>query len=130
MFRKYLVAGLLVLVLAAPSFGQSAVSASAIYELYSWKDKGHWYYSLLPRSGTKTYKEIMENPALRRDSAGLESELRKLRKGTQVFWMADAPAGAKKPSSARSLDIKHPSRGRIKQIRSICLRLGLRLRLT
>ncbi|HSB08036.1 MAG TPA: hypothetical protein VLM38_00885 [Blastocatellia bacterium] len=129
MSGRPLISGFLGLLLALTAYGQSAVSGSAGYELYSWKIKGHWYYSLLQRRGSKTYQEITANPSLRRDSSGLEAELRKLPKGTEVFWMSDAPSSANRPSTPSNLDIKHPSRQRIKHIRSICNRLGLRLSL-
>lgn len=130
MRRNNVMAGLLALLVALTAHGQSAVSSSASYELYSWKIKRHWYYSLLPRSGTKTYQEITANPSLRRDSSGLEAELKKLPNGTEVFWMSDAPSGATKPATPSKFDIKHPSRNRIKHIGSICKRLGIKLRLT
>ena len=128
---KQLTAAFLTLLLIATAFGQSAVSASSGYELYSWKIKGHWYYSLFPRGGgSRTFEEITTNRAIRRDSSGLESELRKLPKASDVFWMSDAPNGAHRSESRSSVDIKHPSRKRIEHIKGICDKLGIRLRLT
>ena len=127
--RRQLLAGFVILVLLLGAFGQSAVSSSRSYELYSWKVKRHWYYSLLPRGEGKTYQEITGSPSVRRDSAGLEAALRNLPKGTEVFWMSDLPGEAVKPPPQSSFDVKHPSRKRIKHIRSICQKLGISLKL-
>lgn len=127
---RYLTVTLISLLLIASASGQSAVSAGNAYEMYSWKVKGHWYYSLLPRStGPRTFEEITSNPAIRRDSSGLQSELRKLPKGAEVFWMYDAPEGARQRPGRASVDIKHPSRKRIKHIKGICDKLRLVLKL-
>ena len=122
-------AALLTLLLFAGASAQSAVSSKA-YEMYSWKVKNHWYYSILPRGGQPTYEQITSNPSIRRDADGLRSELKKLAKGTEVFWMSDAPEGARKSTAGPNLEIKHPSRARIKHIKSICDQLGLKVRLT
>ncbi len=101
------------------------------YELYSWKIKGHWYYSLLPGTNRpKTYDEITATSVVRRGAAGLKAGLQKLPKGEEVFWMSDAPAGASKSTAGQSLNVKHPSRQRIKGIKAMCDKLGIKLRLT
>jgi hypothetical protein len=122
-------AALLTLLLFAAASAQSAVSSTA-YEMYSWKVKNHWYYSILPRGRQLTYEQITTNPSIRRDTDGLRTELKKLAKGTEVFWMSDAPEGASRSTAGPNLEIKHPSRNRIKHIKRICDQLGLRLRLT
>ena len=100
------------------------------YELYSWKIKNHWYYSLLPRAtSSKSYAEITGSKSVQRDTSGLESELRKLPRGEEVFWMGDAPDRADNAHASRTLDLKHPSRKRIKRIKAICNKLGIRLKL-
>jgi len=119
----------LTLLLCAAVSAQSAVSPGA-YDLYSWKVKNHWYYSILPRGGQRTYEQITASPSIKRDASGLRSELRKFAKGTEIYWMSDAPDGARKSSNGPNLEIKHPSRKRIKHIKGICDQLGLRLRLT
>jgi hypothetical protein len=55
--------------------------------------------------------------------------MQKLPKGQEVYWLSDAPAGAKRSATTRGLDLKHPSSKRIKQVREICDRLGIRLKL-
>lgn len=101
------------------------------YELYSWKIKGHWYYSLLPGTNRlKSYEEITAPGVVRRDAAGLKAELQKLPRGEEVFWMSDAPAGASKSATGQVLNVKHPSRTRIKGIKSMCEKLGIKLKLT
>ena len=101
------------------------------FELYSWKIKGHWYYSLLPGTNrSKTYEEITSPQRVKRGESGLKSELEKLPKGEEVFWRSDAPPGVIKPTSGQIAEMKHPSRQRIKNIKAMCDRLGIRLKLT
>src|SRR5262245_38887587 len=127
---KAAIVSVLVLVFVFSANGRSAPQSTSGYELYSWKRSGHWYYSLLPRStAPKTYSQITAKSNVRRDSSGLTSELKKLQRGDQVFWMADAPSSLQRPASD-TIDFKHPSRQRIKSIKSICERLGLKLQLS
>lgn len=129
--RKQLIAPLAALLISLTAFGQTSSTSTKGYELYSWKIKGHWYYSLLPRTDRlKTYGEITAPSAVRRDADGLRSELRRLAKGEEVFWMSDSPAGASKSTTGEVLNVKHPSRKRIKHIKAICDKLGIKLRLT
>lgn len=124
--------GLLLSFLFFVSLSPFSVAGQAVkgYELYSWKIKNHWYYSLLPRAaGSKSYAEITDPKSARRDTSGLESELRKLPRGEEVFWMGDAPDGAENAGTRRTLDLKHPSRQRIKRIKAICDKLGIKLKL-
>ena len=130
MLRNQVTAGLAALVISLTAYGQTALTPAKGHNLYSWKIKGHWYYSLLPRSsGSKTYEEITANSLVRRDTSGLESELQKLPKGEEVYWLSDAPAGAKRSATTRGLDLKHPSSKRIERVREICDRLGIKLKL-
>ena len=97
--------------------------------MYSWKTNNHWYYSLLPRSGSpKTYEEITSKSKVHRDTSGLTSALKKLPRGEEVYWMGDAPIAARSVTAA-GLSLKHPSRKRIKHIKSICDELGIKLTL-
>jgi hypothetical protein len=121
---------IVVLLITIGGSGQSTQPSMKGYELYSWKIKGHWYYSLLPATNrSKTYEEIAAPERVKRDASGLKSELQKLPKGEEVFWRADAPSGAIRPSSGQMIEIKHPSRERIKSIRAMCERMGLKLKL-
>lgn len=118
------------LLIAAPAGGQSSVTGAKGYELYSWKIKGHWYYSLMPRSNrSKTFEEITAPALVRRDTSGLTSAVGELPRGEEVFWMGDAPAGAIKSATDHGLSLKHPSRKRIKRIKAICDKLGIKLNL-
>jgi hypothetical protein len=129
--RKQLIAPLAAVLISFTAFGQTSPTSTKGYELYSWKIKGHWYYSLLPGTDRlKTYGEITAPSVVRRDADGLRSELRKLAKGEEVFWMSDSPAGASKSTTGEVLNVKHPSRKRIKHIKAICDKLGIKLRLT
>lgn len=127
MFRRSMLAVIVSLLIAAAAPGQTSQTG---YELYSWKIKGHWYYSLLPRSSSsKTYEEITASASVRRDTSGLTSALSKLPGGEEVFWMGDAPAGAIKSATEHGLSLKHPSRKRIKHVKAICDKLGIKLTL-
>jgi len=130
MLRKQVTAGLVALVIALTAYGQAPTDAPKGYDLYSWKIKGHWCYSLLPRSSAaKTYEEITNSSLVRRDMSGLESALQTLPKGEEVYWLSDAPAGAMRSATTRGLDLKHPSSRRIKGIKELCDKLGIKLKL-
>src|SRR5215813_1805201 len=104
------------------AMGSSAQTGQSTkgYELYSWKIKGHWYYSLLPGTNrSKTYEEITAPGVVKKDASGLKAELQKLPKGEEVFWRADAPSGLNKPASGPIVEMKHPSRSRIKGIKAM-----------
>ena len=129
--RKRPIACFAVLLISLTANAHPAQTSMKGHELYSWKVKNHWYYSLLPGTNRpKTYEEITEPGAVRRDAAGLKAELEKLPKGEVVVWMSDAPAGASKSAAGQVLNVKHPSRTRIKNIKAICDKLGIRLRLS
>ncbi|MFY9571450.1 MAG: hypothetical protein WAV20_08635 [Blastocatellia bacterium] len=131
MRSKVLIAGAVgLLLMPLAGYGQTSLTGKRAFELYSWKLGGHWYYSLLLRTrATRSYHEITSNRLVRRDIAGLETELRKLSRGEEVFWMGDAPEGATKPPPGNVIDIKHPSRNRIKNVKAICDKLGIKLTL-
>lgn len=130
MFRRAILATAALLLVAATVNAQTSVTGAKGYELYSWKIKSHWYYSLLPRArNPKTYEEITATASVRRDTSGLTSALSKLPRGEEVFWMGDAPAGAIKSATEHGLSLKHPSRKRIKGIKAICDKLGIKLNL-
>ena len=130
MLRKQMMSAVVVLLVSMTAISQTA-STSKGNQLYSWKVKGHWYYSLLPgSSSSRSYEEITAPKAVRRDTAGLKSALQKLPKGAEVLWMSDAPISARKSESGRLLDVKHPSRARIKNIKAICAKLGISLKLS
>ena len=68
------------------------------YELFSWKENGHWHYSLLPGTNReKTYEEITSKTTVIVGTSNFESELKRLPKGAEVLWQSDAPAGVKRP---------------------------------
>jgi len=131
MFRsRPILAAVALLLVAAAANAQTSATGAKGYELYSWKIKSHWYYSLLPRSkDSKTFEQITASASVRRDTSGLTSALSKLPKGAEVFWMGDAPAGAIMSATEHGLSLKHPSRKRIKHIKGICDKLGIKLNL-
>jgi hypothetical protein len=130
MLRKSWIVGCAALLIIGSAHAQIVATGPATsYEMYSWKVKGHWYYSLLPRGASKTYSDITTNPVICRDISGLKSQLRKLPSTKEILWMSDAPTGAMKPATASAPSIKHPSRQRIKHIKALCDKLGIRLEL-
>jgi hypothetical protein len=131
MFRKQTVACIAGLLVTITAQAQSSQKSMKGYELYSWKVKSHWYYSLLQGTNrSKSYEEITAPESVKRDTVGLKSELQKLPKGEEVFWKSDAPSSARKSATGVTLNVKHPSRQRIKQIRTFCDKLGIKLRLS
>ena len=131
MIRRSMLAVVSLLLISASVPAQSSLTGAKGYELYSWKIKSHWYYSLLPRSNdSKTFEQITNSASVRRDTSALTSALSKLPRGEEVFWMGDAPAGAIKSATEHGLSLKHPSRKRIKHIKAICEKLGIKLALT
>lgn len=130
MLRRASLAVVALLLIAISASAQTSVTGAKGYELYSWKIKSHWYYTLLPRSNSsKTYEEITARELVQRDTAGLTSALKKLPRGEEIFWMGDAPAGTELSSTKKALSLKHPSRQRIKRIKAICDKLGIKLSL-
>lgn len=130
MLRKKMIAASLLLLVAVAANGQSLQSGMKGYELYSWKVKGKWHYSLLAGTNrSKTYEEIASRQIAPPGDTALKSELKKIPKGEELFWMSDAPPNIEKPKSGRWLDLKMPSRKRIKSIKAYCDKLGIRLKL-
>jgi hypothetical protein len=130
MLRKKMIAGVIMLLIAATAQAQSSQSGMKGYELYSWKVKGRWHYSILDGTNrSKTYEDIMLNKNIRIGDTALKSELKKLPKGQEIFWMSDAPPNIEKPKSGQWIDLKMPSRKRIKSIKAYCDKLGVRLKL-
>ena len=129
MLRKKMIAGAILLLIAVTAHGQSLQPEMKGYELYSWKMKGRWHYSLLVGTNrSKTYEEIRSNGVVIGDTA-LKSALKKIPKGGEVFWMSDAPPNIEKPKSGQWIDLKMPSRKRIKKIKAYCGKLGIKLKL-
>jgi hypothetical protein len=130
MLCKQVIAAFGALLLLGTANAQVPQQSMNGYELYSWKVKGKWHYSLLVATNrAKTYDEIISRNVERIGSEALEAELRKIPRGGEVFWMGDAPVGAKRSATTKGLDLKHPSRKRIERIKGICESLGLKLKL-
>lgn len=130
MLRRQVMAGFVTLLISLSAYGQAPQQSMKGYELYSWKLKGRWHYSLFVGTNrAKTYEEITSRGAERIGIEALEAELTKIPRGSEVFWMGDAPPGAKRPATPNAVDFKHPSRKRIKGVIAICDKLGIQLRL-
>ena len=111
----------------------SAHAAQAMkgYELYSWKVKGRWHYAVMAGTNrAKSYDEITARENERIGISALTSELKRLPRGETLLWRSAAPAGVSKPRVKGSPILELPSRQRIKRIKAICEKLGLRLTLS
>src|ERR1044072_151921 len=125
MLRRQVIAAVIVLLITATAYGHNSGQAMKGYELYSWKVKGRWHYSI--HAGTnraKSYEEITSSEAERIGIEALKDELKKIPKGEEVFWMSAAHPGVKKPMAKGSAILELPSRKRIKAIRGYCNKLG------
>ena len=131
MLRRQIIASVAALLISSTSYSHTTQESMKGYELFSWKVGNHWHYSLLPvTTRAKTYEEITATAVVRRDSAGLKAELEKLSRGETVVWRSAAPRGAGKSATGEVLNVKHPSRARIKNVRAICNKLGIKLQLS
>jgi hypothetical protein len=125
MLRKFVAAMLLLAALVASA---QAAQAMKGYELYSWKVKGRWHYTLLAGTNrAKGYDEITSPGNQRAGMAALEAELKKVPRGEEVFWMSAAHAGVVKSQAKGSPILELPSRQRIKRVRAYCDKLGIKL---
>jgi hypothetical protein len=130
MLHKKMIAGAILLLITVTAHGQGLQRRMKGYELYGWKSKGKWHYSLLVGTNrSKTYEEITSNPTIRIGDTALKAELKKLPKGEEVFWMSGASPNLEKPKPGQYIDIKLPSRKRIKSIKAYCNKLGIKLKL-
>lgn len=130
MLRRQVIAAAIVLLITFTAYGQNSEQSMKGYELYSWKVKGRWHYSL--HAGTnraKSYEEITSSEAERIGTEAIKDELKKIPKGEEVFWMSAAHAGVKKLRAKGSPVLELPSRKRIKGIRAYCNKLGIKLKL-
>lgn len=130
MLRRQMIAAAVVLLINFAAYGQNSERSMKGYELYSWKVKGRWHYSI--HAGTnraKSYDEITSSGAERIGIEAIKVELKKIPKGEEVFWMSNAHPGVKKPMAKGSPVLELPSRKRIKYIRAFCNKLGLKLKL-
>jgi hypothetical protein len=113
MLRRQKIAGFAALLSLVTVNAQVPQQSMKGYELYSWKIKGKWHYSLLVGTNrSKTYEEIMTGNEERIGSDALEAELKKIPRGEEVVWKGDAPVGAKRSAISKGLDLKHPVVGR------------------
>lgn len=127
MLRKSMAAAAIVLltVLGVPAQASQAMKG---YELYSWKVNGRWHYTVLAGTNrARSYDEITSKDNERNGIAALKDELKKLPRGTEVFWMSAAHTGVAKPQAKGSPILELPSRQRIKRIKADCEKLGIRL---
>ncbi|HMG36995.1 MAG TPA: hypothetical protein VKM94_23895 [Blastocatellia bacterium] len=129
MFRLRLTTTLAVVLFAASAIGANGQERKR-YEMYSWKVKGTWHYSLVEGVGrVKKYSDVIHSPILARGTSGLEEVLTKLQRGDEIIWMSDVPSGVQKPGSVSALSFKQPSGKRVKRWIDRCSRLGIRLTL-
>ncbi len=82
---------LLLLISPGPGCAQSASGglphSMKGYELYSWKTRGQWYFSLvIGTNRQKTYREVTSAKARVKGIAGLKRKLDLLSRGEEIFW--------------------------------------------
>jgi len=130
MLRKSMIVLFVTLLIAIPASSFSPQSAGKGYELYSWRQNGAWYYSLLPGTNrAKSYDEITSAAVARKGSKAIKKDLEKLSKGEQIFWRTDMHPGIAKPVGDKVPLIKLPSSKKIKKIKDYCDRFGLKLKM-
>lgn len=130
MLRRQVIALVIVLLITFTAYGQNSEQSMKGYELYSWKVKGRWHYSI--HAGTnraKSYEEITSSEAERVGVEAIKDELKKIPKGEEIQWRSAAHPGVKKPMTKGSPILELPSRKRIKYLRAYCNKLGIRLKL-
>ena len=121
---------LLLLLVVQVAYTQKRQAPMKGYQLFTWLEKGHWHYSLLPGTNReRTYEEITAPAAVIIGTSQFESELKRLAKGAEIFWQSDAPSRMKKPASGVVVSFKHPSRKRIERIKAVCEKSGIALTL-
>lgn len=117
---------MIILLIAIPSSGRSSQSKG--YELYSWKQDGAWYYSVLPGTNrAKSYDEITSAAVAKKGSKGVEKSLEALPRGAQIFWRTDLHPGVAKPAGEKVPLIKLPSSKKIQKVKDYCDKFGLKL---
>jgi hypothetical protein len=130
MLRRPLIAAAVVMLMTLAAYGQNSARPMKGYELYSWKVKGRWHYSIHPGTNrAKSYEEITSREAERVGTEAIKEELKKIPKGEEVFWMSAAHPGVKKLREKGSPVLELPSRKRIKGFKEYCDKLGIRLKL-
>ena len=87
------------------------------YELYSWQEGEHWYYSLLPGTNRiKSFDEISVEEVRLPDSEALMMELGRLPPGEWVYWTSQRVPGTGLPAGEI-----------LAQVRDYCEQTGLLL---
>ena len=130
MLGKQIIAAAILLLMTSAAWGQSPQQSMKGYEMYSWKVKGRWHYSILAGTNrAKNYDEITSRDAERVGTEALKSELKNIPKGEEVFWRSAAHPGVKKPLGKGAPILELPSRKRINRIKAYCSKLGIRLKL-
>jgi hypothetical protein len=115
----------LLLLLISPrlSFAQTASDSSLPhsmkgYELYSWRTRGQWYFSLVTGTNRqKTYREVTSPKARVKGVEGLKGKLDLLPRGEEISW-----------STHLMRKMTLPPRSIINKIVDYCRRRGLVLR--
>jgi len=128
--RKRIIAAAIALMIASVVEGRTLQQGAKGYEMYSWKVKGRWYYSVLAgMNRSKSYEEITSSETERIGIEALKQELKKIPTGEEIFWRSAAHPGIKKPLGKGAPILELPSRKRINRIKAYCSKLGIRLKL-
>jgi len=94
-----------------------ASSSMKGYELYSWQSDEDWFFALLPGTNRlKTQEEITQKEGRLAGIEDLETALKRLPKGEQVFWVTREIPG-----------ISSPVESMVEEISDYCSKIGLQL---
>src|SRR5215212_4686589 len=98
MLPKQFIAAAILVLIASGASGRALQKSMKGYEMYSWRVKGRWHYSVLAGTNrAKNYDEITSSESARIGSEALKEELKKIPKGEEVFWRSSAHPGVRKP---------------------------------
>jgi hypothetical protein len=90
--------------IASASYSQKHPAPMKGYELFSWKENGHWHYSLLPGTNReKTYEEITSKATVIVGTSNFEAELKRLPKGAECYGNQTRQLGSRGPHRVKRL---------------------------
>lgn len=130
MLVRKIAAVVMLLLVGSACHGQNRTAPMKGYQLFTWKRNGQWHYSLSRATNREpTYGDITAAKAVVVGTTEFESQLKRLPKGSEVFWHSDAPPGIKRSASQEIISFKQPSRKRIERVKSLCEKLGIKVTL-
>lgn len=121
MFRWFLVSLSVLVALWLVAVCQQSTNAQQLssfkgWELYSWKDKDGWKFSLLHGTNRNKFIEEITDPKATMTLPRLKAQLEKLAPGEEVFW-TDGLNVAKSTSQCR---LQMPDAACVKEVETVC----------